>query len=70
MTPQERLLDALDELKSWQDSDVKRRSSILHWALKVSSLASQVAEEAAQEILEEMQLEEIHEKRKDYEDGK
>lgn len=65
MTHRERLNDALNELDCWQASDYRNRSSIIYWAAKVARLASQLAEEALEPIVEDMRLEEIRENRKD-----
>jgi hypothetical protein len=64
---QERLQAALDELTAWQKDAQPRRSAILHWSLKISALASRVAEEAMELIIEDISLEEIREK--ENEDG-
>jgi phage gp46-like protein len=61
-------MDALNNLNCWQESDYRSRSSILHWANKVAVLASQVAEEAMEPIVEDMRLEEIRATKKDNHD--
>ena len=64
----ERLKDAIHELECWQSKDDKvklRRASTLHWAFKVTSLASQLADEAVQGIIDDMKIEENRANRKD-----
>jgi hypothetical protein len=69
MTLREKLNDALKELDSWQNSELHhKRSSIIHWASKISVLASQLAEETIKEIVGDMWMEEMQENTKDHED--